>query len=206
MRSNPALWNDSDDFGEALPEVNSAGRRRIKRATAIATETADKALLIAHQIYGRLIGWGWLEEEEYGLRVTVDMPMGPLLVIQRLASLNKDVSQRFGGLIVTVRLNLEAVEKLNPQITDRKQREVAEADPQRAGVTIYVGGYPSLATQDALKDIAATLPADIPFFHWSDIDPDGTWIFRTIESSIARVLKPHLMSADLADKLGKPPA
>ncbi len=121
MRANPSLWNESDDFGEPLPEVISAGRRRIKsdrpRKT---TEKADKALLIARQLYGRLLGWGWLEEEEYGLRVTVDMPMGPLLVIQRLASLNKDVSQRFGGLIVTVRLNLEAVEKLSPDI-DRPQ-------------------------------------------------------------------------------------
>jgi len=127
MRANPSLWNESDDFGEPLPEVISAGRRRIKRAAASKTESSDKALLIARQIYGRLTAWGWLEEEEYGLRVTVDMSMGPLLVIQRLASLNKDVSQRFGGLIVTVRLNLEAVEKLTPQIVDRKQREVALA-------------------------------------------------------------------------------
>jgi hypothetical protein len=85
-------------------------------------------------------------------------------------------------------------------------RHVTEADPQRAGVTIYVGGYPSLATQEALKGLAAALPSDVSFFHWSDIDPDGTWIFRTIESSIARDLKPHLMSSDLADRLGKPPA
>ena len=127
MRANPLLWNETDDFGETLPEMISAGRRRMKRAAAIKTETADKALLIARQLYGRLIGWGWLEEEEYGLRVTVDMSMGPLLVIQRLASLNKDVSQRFGGLIVTIRLNLEAIEKLNPQVLDRKQREVALA-------------------------------------------------------------------------------
>ena len=63
MRSNPALWHEDDDFGEPLPEVISAGRRRIKRASANTTETADKALLIAHQIYGRLIGWGWLEHE-----------------------------------------------------------------------------------------------------------------------------------------------
>jgi hypothetical protein len=55
------------------------------------------------------------------------MAMGPLLVIQRLASLNKDVSQRFGGLVVQIRLNLEAVEKLDPQVTDRKQREAALA-------------------------------------------------------------------------------
>jgi hypothetical protein len=127
MRANPSLWNESDDFGEPLPDVISAGRRRIKWTTAQTTKQADKALLIAHQIYGRLLGWGWLEEEEYGLRVTVDMPMGPLLVIQRLANLNKDVSQRFGGLIVTVRLNLEAVEKLGPDTTDRRQREVALA-------------------------------------------------------------------------------
>jgi hypothetical protein len=127
MRIHPSLWNESDDFGEPLPEVVSVGRRRIKRATAIKTETSDKALLIARQIYGKLIVWGWLEEEEYGLRITVDMSMGPLLVIQRLASLNKDVSQRFGGLIVTVRLNLEAVEKLNPQVVNRKDREVALA-------------------------------------------------------------------------------
>ncbi|TGN72937.1 hypothetical protein EOW77_0035385, partial [Bradyrhizobium yuanmingense] len=121
MRANPSLWNENDDFGD------SAGRRRIKRAAATKTEQADRALLIARQVYQRLISWGWLEEEEYGLRVTVDMSMGPLLVIQRLASLNKDVSQRFGGLIVTVRVNLEAVEKLNPQIVDPKQREVALA-------------------------------------------------------------------------------
>jgi len=104
------------------PAVGASGGRR-----ANPTETADKALVIARQIYGRLIAWGWLEQEEYGLRVTVDMSMGPLLVIQRLASLNRDVSQRFGGLIVTVRLNLEAVEKLNPHIVDRRQREVALA-------------------------------------------------------------------------------
>lgn len=127
MRANPSLWNERDDFGEALPEVVSAGRRRIKRAAATKTDTADRALLVARQLYQRLIAWGWLEEEEYGLRVTVDMSMGPLLVIQRLASLNKDVSQRFGGLIVTVRVNLEAVEKLNPAVVDRKQREVALA-------------------------------------------------------------------------------
>jgi hypothetical protein len=127
MGANPSLWNESDDFGEPLPEMVSSGRRRMKRAATNKTEAGNKALLIARQLYGRLVAWGWLEEEEYGLRVTVDMSMGPLLVIQRLASLNKDVSQRFGGLIVTIRLNLEAVEKLNPQVLDRKQREVALA-------------------------------------------------------------------------------
>lgn len=128
MRENPSLWNEGDDFGEALPEMISARRRRLRRADVTrASETSNKAMQIARQLYARLLAWGWLEEEEYGLRVTVDMAMGPLLVIQRLASLSKDVSQRFGGLIVQIRLNLEAVERLNPRVTDRKEREVALA-------------------------------------------------------------------------------
>jgi hypothetical protein len=92
-----------------------------------ASEPADKALSIACQIYARLVATGWLEEEEYGLRVTVDMPMGSLLVIERFANLLRDVSQRFGGLVVQIRLGLEAVAKLTPAITDRAQRESALA-------------------------------------------------------------------------------
>jgi hypothetical protein len=84
-------------------------------------------------------------------------------------------------------------------------RHVIEADAERCGLTIYVGGYPSLATQDALRFLARTLPADIPFFHWSDIDPDGTWIFRTIERIVERPLSPHLMTPDLAEKFGRIP-
>jgi len=85
-------------------------------------------------------------------------------------------------------------------------RHVAEADPEHVGLTIYVGGYPSLATQDALRSIAASVPDDVCFFHWSDIDPDGTWIFRTIERAVGRRLTPHLMSVDLAEKHGRPPS
>ncbi|EKS31828.1 hypothetical protein [Afipia clevelandensis] len=46
------------------------------------------------------------------------------------------------------------------------------------GATVYVGGYPSLATQQALRVLADAVPAGTPIFHWSDIDPDGTWIFE----------------------------
>jgi hypothetical protein len=84
-------------------------------------------------------------------------------------------------------------------------RHVTEADPLRAGVTAYVGGYPSLATQQALRSFAGALPGDVPFFHWSDIDPDGTWIFRTIERIVGRPLTPHLMTPDLAEQLGRAP-
>lgn len=85
-------------------------------------------------------------------------------------------------------------------------RHVLEADQDRVGLTIYVGGYPSLATQRALRILASTLPLEIPFFHWSDIDPDGTWIFRTIERVIERPLLPHLMSRDIAEAHGERPS
>jgi Uncharacterized protein conserved in bacteria C-term(DUF2220) len=84
-------------------------------------------------------------------------------------------------------------------------RHVTEADPERDGLTVYVGGYPSFATQDALRFFARAVPADVPFYHWSDIDPDGTWIFRTIERIIERPLRPHLMASDLAEQFGRVP-
>lgn len=81
-------------------------------------------------------------------------------------------------------------------------RHVLEADPDRSGLVLYVGGYPSLATQKALAELASALPESVPFFHWSDIDPDGTWIFRTIERALGRRLHPHLMSRELAEEFG----
>ncbi len=79
-----------------------------------------------------------------------------------------------------------------------------EADPGRSGVTLYVGGYPSRSTQAALTSLGSALPPGVPFFHWSDIDVDGTWIFRTIERAVRRALLPHLMSRELAERLGVP--
>ena len=84
-------------------------------------------------------------------------------------------------------------------------RHIVEADPERRGVALFVGGYPSLATQEALRSLAAVIPSVVPFFHWSDIDPDGTWIFRTIERSVGRPLRPHLMSIAIAEAFGRPP-
>lgn len=83
-------------------------------------------------------------------------------------------------------------------------RHIIEADPARIGMTIYVGGYPSLATQEALRILAGQLPQSVPLFHWSDIDADGTWIFRTIERAIGRALRPHLMSPAIAEQFGRP--
>jgi hypothetical protein len=81
-------------------------------------------------------------------------------------------------------------------------RHIIEADPARLGATVYVGGYPSLATQQALRILAGAAPSGTPIFHWSDIDPDGTWIFRTIEQAIGRSIRPHLMTPELAEAFG----
>lgn len=81
-------------------------------------------------------------------------------------------------------------------------RHVSETDPERHGLTLYAGGYPSLAVQRALASISAALPSTVPFYHWSDIDPDGTWIFRTVEKAIGRLLLPHLMTVELAERHG----
>jgi Uncharacterized protein conserved in bacteria C-term(DUF2220) len=85
-------------------------------------------------------------------------------------------------------------------------RHILEADPDRQGTTMYVGGYPSLGTQQALRALAGAVSPDTPIFHWSDIDPDGTWIFHTIEQAISRPLRPHLMSIEIAEANGKMPA
>jgi Family of unknown function (DUF5716) len=119
MRARPDLWGEGDDFGEALPEMISTARRRMRRA--------DKALSVARQIYPPLVATAWLEEEEYGLRVTLDMPMASLLVLERFASLNRGVSERFGGRVVQIRLGLEGVAKSTPAVTNRAQRESALA-------------------------------------------------------------------------------
>jgi hypothetical protein len=84
-------------------------------------------------------------------------------------------------------------------------RHVLEADVNRIGTTIYVGGYPSLATQQALGTLVSKLPSNVPIFHWSDIDPDGTWIFRTVEAAVHRKVIPHLMSPELAERHGRAP-
>ncbi|SFN77510.1 hypothetical protein SAMN05216573_12138 [Bradyrhizobium sp. Rc3b] len=84
-------------------------------------------------------------------------------------------------------------------------RHIAEADPGRLGTTIYVGGYPSLAAQQALRTIAGLVSQQTPILHWSDIDPDGTWIFLTIERAVDRPIRPHLMSVEIAERLGQVP-
>lgn len=81
---------------------------------------------------------------------------------------------------------------------NRQAREI-----QDDGLLLYTGGFPSRAVRTALCRLDALLPEDVPFFHWGDIDPWGLKIFRNIEESLHRPLRPHLMDGATAD-LGMP--
>lgn len=122
----PELLSDADDPVEGLPELISKGRRRLKFARD-GDGVGERALRAAQQVYQGLVRTGWLEEEEYGLKVTTDMPMGALLVVQRLASLKSDVSQRFGGLVVHIKASLELVEKLSAENHEKSRSSAAHA-------------------------------------------------------------------------------
>jgi hypothetical protein len=112
LRANSALWHE----GEAeplhdLPDLVSRGRRRIRRLRRKpeTTAVADEALQRARHIYVRLVQCGWLEEEEIGLRTTVDMPTGPMLLIEQLARLRGDLASRLGGVVAQIRSTLQAL-------------------------------------------------------------------------------------------------
>lgn len=122
---NPELVTDEGEL-LALPEIVSTRRRRIRFVSA-SGPAGDRALKLATHIYSRLLSTGWLEEEEYGLRITVDMPMGSLLVMQRLASLKTDISKRFGGVIVQVKTSLESAARLAAQADLRAKSDASQA-------------------------------------------------------------------------------
>jgi len=126
IKANPDFLAEGDDVGEGLPDVVSKRRRRIKFA-GDASDTAEQALRVAGMAYQKLLQTGWLEEEEYGLRITVDMPMGAGLVIQRLASLKSDIAQRFGGVVVNVMQSLELASRLQAGATGKEASDAAFA-------------------------------------------------------------------------------
>lgn len=122
----PEFIFDSDEVVDGLPELVSKGRRKVRFANT-GGESADRALKAAQAVYQALLRTGWLEQEEFGLKVTVDMPMGALLVVQRFSTLQADVSQRFGGLVIHIKTSLEHVERLASANTERDRSSASHA-------------------------------------------------------------------------------
>nr|WP_250807843.1 Wadjet anti-phage system protein JetD domain-containing protein [Neorhizobium tomejilense] len=79
-------------------------------------------------------------------------------------------------------------------------RHVSEINGYRNGFILYSGGNPSRAFRDFYARLVTEL-ADVPFYHWGDVDEGGLEIARSL-MALQSELKPHLMSVELARSHG----
>jgi hypothetical protein len=82
---------------------------------------------------------------------------------------------------------------------NRQVREIEDGS-----LVVYIGGFPAAGVTELLSKVLATVPADVPFLHWGDVDAGGVRIFRYLEENLARRPQPHLMTKELAVKFGQP--
>jgi hypothetical protein len=82
---------------------------------------------------------------------------------------------------------------------NRYAREISDGS-----LVVYTGGFASAGVVDVLRTLLALLPANVPYYHWGDIDPGGVRILRFLEETLPRRPQPHLMDRSLAESLGKP--
>lgn len=84
----------------------------------------------------------------------------------------------------------------------RHIREVARSE---RALVIYSGGFPSRPTLATIVRLAAQ--AQVPTFHWGDMDAGGVRIFQHLERHLAGFdipLRPHMMDTELLRRFGKP--
>jgi hypothetical protein len=108
LKMYPGLWTDDDEDFSTVAEVRTKGRR-FKRVVFRADDRQDVLLDQAHRIYGQLIDKGWLDEETFGIRVTVDMTPAAMLLADRLAAIEKGLATTFRGVVITIRNALASV-------------------------------------------------------------------------------------------------
>lgn len=71
-------------------------------------------------------------------------------------------------------------------------------------LVVYTNGFPSPNLCKLISLIDATLPEDVLFYHWGDIDGGGLKIFRKVEEVLTtHVLEPHLMTFEILRAYGK---
>lgn len=70
------------------------------------------------------------------------------------------------------------------------------------GLIVYTAGFPAPGIGDFLRKLDTSLPANIPFYHWGDIDEGALKIFAYVQTFLGRTLQPHLMTPDLLMRLG----
>lgn len=84
----------------------------------------------------------------------------------------------------------------------RHIREVARSE---RALVIYSGGFPSRPMLATITRLAAQ--AQVPTFHWGDMDAGGVRIFQHLERHLAGadiLLRPHLMNTELLRRFGRP--
>ncbi|PCI41885.1 MAG: hypothetical protein COB46_02080 [Rhodospirillaceae bacterium] len=112
LKENPNLWSEDDqDMLDAPTLINRGRRLRRTRSRSQNIEAQDKTLTYSGHIYLQLIEKGWLEEEKFGVRKTVDMTPGGLALADRLVAIEGDISALFGGVATTVRDSLKAMKE-----------------------------------------------------------------------------------------------
>lgn len=109
LARNAEHWRE-DETEVVLDTLFVRGSRRLRRRRSAAAdaEASGEAMSRARHIYNRLVQTGWLDENRYGLKVTVDMPAGALRLAEFLWSLTQGVSEQVGGLVVQVKNALDA--------------------------------------------------------------------------------------------------
>lgn len=82
---------------------------------------------------------------------------------------------------------------------NRQAREIEDGS-----LVVYTGGFPAAGVIELLSKVLTTVPVEVPFLHWGDVDAGGVRIFRYLEESLPRGPRPHLMTRELAEKCGQP--
>jgi len=82
---------------------------------------------------------------------------------------------------------------------NRQVREIEDGS-----LVVYTGGFPAAGVIELLSKVLTTVPADVPFLHWGDVDAGGVRIFRYLEENLPRGPEPHLMTKELANSHGQP--
>jgi hypothetical protein len=111
------------------------------------------------------------------------------------ASIHPEVLSQLSVLVrPTAILTIENYASFNRQV-----REIEDGS-----LVVYTGGFPAAGVIDLLAKVLATVPVDVPFLHWGDVDAGGVRIFRYLEENLPRGPRPHLMTRGLAEKSGQP--
>ncbi len=76
------------------------------------------------------------------------------------------------------------------------------------GLILYSNGFPSPDFGDLIRLLHTNLAANVPFYHWGDVDLGGLRIFSHIQNFLfsgknTRTLLPHLMSQQLVATNGQ---